>query len=375
MISASKMERWLECHASEKLIQIRKPDDEYSEMGRDHHEVLARRTLLGDFDEALGLDATKGAWTVENAVAWNPVMRTGRRLDTVDRQYPDPTVPMASEAFEIPGTYDGVFLSHDKKYAMILDHKTGFTDAQRADRNCQLLFFASWLHDVEGTSHFRLVLSYTRGEDPNEAEPTFEYADIGTAEIEAYRHRVKLAKEDAPAPTDTRPGPWCRRCDADLDCASRNGALKVIAGKFISGAVSIEDITLHWHQLLQVERVVSDAISQMKRLVIDEGKPVPLPGGRALVASTRRGPSKLNGDIAHHVLKELHGEDVAKAAVEVTTKVSRDSIKKALDLALSTESKAKMMKEIEEAVAGMGGVSRGDDVVVVKEVNEKEQGI
>ena len=234
------------------------------------------------------------------------------------------------------------------------------------------LFFAGWAMDALGIKRFRLVLSYTRGDDPKEADHTFEYADIGEAEIEAYRSRIIAAKHNTYLPTDTRPGPWCKHCEAIYDCVSQNGALKVVTGKFVLGVVTVEDVTRHWHRLKQAETVVADALAQMKQLVIDSSEPIPLPGGRQLVATQRRGASKLNGDMVHHVLKDLYGNDVAEAAVEVTTKVSRDSIKKALDLALSTVSKAKMMEEIEELVAGMGGVSRGDDVTVVKEVNEKE---
>jgi hypothetical protein len=108
-------------------------------------------------------------------------------------------------------------------------------------------------------------------------------------------------------------------------------------------------------------------------------KPIPLGGGRMFGRLDKQGNEKLSGDVVHAVVKDLHGQEVADAAVirtatkkrlEEALKGKRGAAKKVIDeVRARGGSERKSGYEITEYIAGPKLVTDGS------ESTEPEQGV
>ncbi len=376
-VTASGLERVTECPASAILPRASERTQENTR-GSERHMFIELSASHGR-DKALKFLAEKG--TDENTIAICEAMdlerlplelahevafafdiangqarELGRGLN---RKYKD------LAPFEIAGTADIVGVSDDSVF--VGDYKPAFLPLTPARENLQLRFLALCAARAYGKDEARIELVRLKDDGSSWREPAeLDLFDLDetAASLRSLPGRVDQARilwQSRKSP-DVSQGPWCRYCPAFHSCPAKTSlALQLASGSFQRTPGSRLTPEIAGEAYFQL-KAAEELIAKVRKVIYAMAKesPIELPNGMMLGEIVKAGNEKLDGQNVFDVLKFLHNEDVAKAAVKLTT------TKKAIDAALRpvVSTLAPEVRRVLDAVRKAGGASKKDRKVI-----------
>lgn len=328
-LSASALARVERCPASASLKQIQSLS-EASERGRELH--AQKEAELPD-----------GA---EVAYAFDVVTGKARELGrNLGRNYP-PT-----RKTEIVGTTDKMLVEADR--VVIRDYKSGAGFGVEAPaKNIQLGFYAVCAADVEGKNAARVELEFL---DQDGRSPG---ADLDALDLAAIRERIKaIWNATGGGNPKVVTGSHCTYCPCLVNCpAHLTMAVAFTEGIWPnvmpSDGLTIERVAQGWEFLKNAKRVLG-LVEKTYRAFASQ-YPVELGGGKVLAEHIVERET-LDGIVTYQVLRDLHGEDVARAAVSMET--SKAAIDAALRPIAPPRGKAKIVRAAMEAISAANGIT------------------
>ncbi len=227
---------------------------------------------------------------------------------------------------------------------LVLDWKTGGSDRGAPGRSLQLLFgaycaaAAQLWPGVRSEAFYgealrqlgikaRVVFAYVSEDDVDAREATIEPADWpGVLErLRAVAASVEAARAGG---LQVRTGEHCSRCPALLACPATRQAVRLLdpitivddPAEMVAAASprAVAAALSSWRHL----KKIGDAVEERAKLLAREGL---LPGWRLV----QRQRQELHGGTAHGTLRDLHGEQVAREGVEISTtkKLVKDALR------------------------------------------------
>jgi hypothetical protein len=328
--TASALQRAFLCPASEALPHS-KSTSEYAERGTVVHAFLENAHKIGrdraleivtDDDvrqmcAALPLDELPSGGDREIAIAWDYDTDIARILPSDGaRDY------SAASAREFVGTAD--YVGRDPEGVVVVDFKTGHRFLGPAKSSRQLRFLALAGARLTGIDAARVAYFFLRDDGTYGASwATFDVLDLAEigAEMAGLAERLRNARPD-----DVHEGSHCDFCPAFNSCpAKMTHALAIGTGTANAELASIEarleelsDERLgEAYARLEAFYAVADRVKETirKRAAMRE---VPLSDGRVL--GTVQWPYTVaNARVAHEVITERHGAQVADEVVPRST--------------------------------------------------------
>lgn len=267
---------------------------------------------------------------------------------------------------EIPGTADSVRFdppgNGEAGRVVIRDDKTGFGYMVEPDpaKNLQLLHNAVAAADVRGVDLAWVSVRYT-------ALGTEKGAALDAFDLAAARQRIRAIYDEASKP-DPRvvTGTHCWRCECISNCpahltmaiAFREGAWP---GVMPTDGLTAETVADGWEYLCNAKRMLG--LVEKTYRAFASAWPVKLSNGNVL-GEKEWEREELDGTVAYQVLRDLHGDEVAKAAVGMET--SKAALERALATVAPPRGKAKLVRE------AVGAIKAANGVVVKRGVSVEE---
>jgi PD-(D/E)XK nuclease superfamily len=308
------------------------------------------------------LHADKAAESPEGAevaFAWDVLTGKGRELGrNLGREYP------ATAETEIVGSTDKILVEQDR--VVIRDYKSGRGFGVEAPaKNLQLGFYAVAGAAVHGKDAARVELEFLDQEREIGA-------DLDALDLAALRERIRSVWRRASEPQPkVVTGDHCTFCPCIVNCpAHLTMAVAFTEGIWPnvmpSDGLTIDKVAQGWEYLKNAKRVLG-LVEKTYRAYASQW-PVPLSDSKVLGAHDVERDS-LDGVVTFQVLRDLHGEVVARAAV------SMEATKSALDEALkpiaAKGQRAGMVREALAAISAANGV-KTTKRCVVEEFQPKE---
>ncbi len=357
--SASSVGRLLACAGSAHLQQ-HDYKSAYADAGVERHEGIEAATEAGEVSDDIhpkivALYPAGAQQAAEAAFAYDVATDTARALGHVNRKY------VGLSPYEMPGTVDLVVLGAGR--ALVIDHKS-YEEVEPAATNPQLATYALMVARSAKLDEVTVAVNYKlRAPD---------IAVLDTFDLDAHAARLKKLHVDVAAaqrnPTAAlRMGKWCKYCPAFLSCPLQTSlqidvtsADSVMA---IEKRIPFESDTdaADAFDLLQRIKMLSTRLSAALYARAAE-RPIPLTDGKVLGPREKPGTEKLDGDIVYQVVKEMHGQSVADAAVVRTATKTR--LKEALGYVAGKGQAAAMERGVLAAVKAAGGTKRESKTVV-----------
>lgn len=250
---------------------------------------------------------------------------------------------------EIAGTADKMIVERER--VVIRDYKSGHGfNVPAPKKNIQLGFYAVAACAVEGKDAARVELEFTdRGDSPGD--------DLDAFDLAAIRARIRAiwdaatAKEPKVVVGDNCSGcPAIRNCPAHLTMAIAFSE-GLWPGVFPTDGLTVEKVAQGWDFLDRAYRVLG--LAKKTYLAFASLVPVQLQNGKLL------GPhevqrEELDGVVTYQMLRDLHGENVARAAVSMET--SKNALEEALKPVAAKGKRAGMVREALQAIRDANGV-------------------
>jgi hypothetical protein len=382
--SASVAERVYQCPASAVLPQAPSEVGEAAERGTAIHSYM--EALAVGVDRAQALERVPAQWRstceplpsppagARPEVSYAIHCETGLARELGER------IGRAYELRpgEVAGTADVVKPSAG--HVLVQDYKTGRSEMPPAVVNRQLAFLAYAAATSYGASYATVQLVHidesggVRIDSADMDALDLVSAQVMVREIGRAVERAR-AVVDAGRTPDVRTGSHCRYCPARLSCPARVSLIR---------AVTSEDIQARFGELLTggqeeqalslceaAEQVVADLRAQLVLRATTD--PIRLSDGRVYgPLETER--ESVKGEVAWSVLRDLHGEDVARAGVEVSA--SKSSIERALKRIAKRGELAGLKRGVLAAVEAAGGIEvRRSTAVRAHHPKEQPNGI
>lgn len=333
----SSLERAYRCPGSLALPLVNTTSP-YAERGTAIHEYL--EAIQGGTEPADALERVPSEWrdicaaidldrlpkglAAEVAFAYDVATGKGRELGRrVGRKY------VGLGPTEIAGTLDVVGVSEDAVY--VLDYKAGWSELPPPAENFQLR--AGGLAAARAYGKSRAFLDLARVKEsgaiwkPDQAELDEFDLDVFAAELRPLFDRIKAARARAAelGEPDVALGAWCKYCPSWGACPAQKAlvvrAVAVATGQDPEWAelqpTSPEQLGLAWGLAKTMARVGKQLEKRVESGLAQFGE-LPLPDGRVLREVIEPGDRKLDGRVVFQVVKELYGDVVAEAAIEVT---------------------------------------------------------
>jgi SAM-dependent methyltransferase len=314
--------------------------------------------------DAMDLDKIPTMLASEVAFAYDVAADTAREVgrgSKVDYR----TIDLAP--FEIPGRADLVGVGNDAAY--VADLKTGWSSATNARRNGQLLFLALAACRVYDRDSAIVELIYARPD----GSVWKDRAELDAFELDAFADRLRelpsrVAVAQKAIELNGEPnisqGPWCRYCPAFASCPAKTKLVRAIGdGSEIAALQKLQPLTqataaTAYHRLRSAKELLAKVESAVYAYARET--PIDLGDGQLLGEVTREGNERLDGEIAYAVIREIHGVEIADAAV------ARSVTKKAIGEALrgKVPRLAPAEREVLDAIRAAGGSERPLRVVI-----------
>lgn len=346
-LSASKYELAQRCPGAFALPWRDEPN-EYSDAGTESHAEDEQAISQGDIPEAYAERWPGYRWRAEVSYAYDVSTGVARYLGQGLKRAYGQLAP-----FERPGTVDaeGWLDGH----LVIVDRKQ-FEEQTAAAQHPQLRFLALAAFTVHRPRRVTVAISHQLyGLDVAEMD-AFDL-DVIPHQIREVEFAVARARSDArdgrPVPFNT--GRHCRWCPAFAACP-RQQELKALTMR------EDDDPELALSTTLIDPEDAPDVYALWKRIGIlhkrigqtlyayASNNPIPVGNGKMFGSYTNFGNDKLNGDVVYEVVRELHGQESADAAV------IRSATKKRLGETL--KGKRGAAKAVLTEVSKRGGISR-----------------
>lgn len=351
-LSASKLELAQRCEGNLTLPHVDE-QTQWSEDGNARHAEDEAAITAGDIPDAYRERWPDLTWRAEVSYAYDASDDTARFLGVgIKRAYG------AMGPFEIPGTIDaegrapGVLVVVDKK---------SFEAVTPAASNPQVRFLALAAARVEPAAKVHVAINHElTGMDVAELDADLDLDVIASGIrrqlIDAADVRDR-ARRGLPVAFST--GRWCRWCGGFASCP-KQAELKALAKlpldepelalKTYVDEESAPDV----YELYRRVGILHKRIGQQIHAYVMQ-RPIPLGNGRMYGMRNKLGNTKIEGKIAHAVLKANYGVEIADAAVTMqATKTAMAAALKGKRGALKT-----MLSEIDDH----GGLKRGTKVV------------
>lgn len=362
MITGSALPRLLNCPSSAVLPRA-ETASEWSGIGSDEHEELARQTLSGDLPPRLAA-LVPAEPRVEVKIRYNTATREAVILgDGADRNYG------SAGPFDIFMSLD--VLGVDGDCVIVLDWKTGHNSVESASTNGQLWAGALAACRALGKSKAIIRIVYTnQGGRCDEYEiDAIEMADFA-GRLERL-HVVVAERQTAHKRgevLETHEGSWCRYCPSKPYCPSKNALLVQVAEKGLAvigdSAITPARAASAYEQIVRVEQLVKDARKRLETYV-DENGPIDLGGGRMFGRYVRDGNERLSGDVAVRAIAEVVGESAEEfSAVAIERKTTKAAIERA---AKQTGAKRGTAAAVIRKIRELGGATYAADTMPLGE--------
>lgn len=249
---------------------------------------------------------------------------------------------------EIPGTADRVKFSLPISDAR--DYKSGHGYmVARAGENLQLAHAALSVANIGGADQVRVAIE---GPEGITSEATLDAFDLAAA-----RERIRAIWHAASAPSPAVvTGDHCWRCECIRNCPAH----LTMAVAFTEGAwpgvmptdgLTVERVAQGWEFLANAKRVLG--LVEKTYRAFASLNPIPLANGKVLGEHPVE-REELDGVVTYQILRDLHGESVARQAV------SMEATKSALETALKpiapNGKRAGMVREVLQAIRDANGV-------------------
>jgi len=274
---------------------------------------------------------------------------------------------------EIGGTADVLALAPD--HALAADYKRG-RSAPPATRNWQVRFLAMAAAKLWGRSTARAAVIQLAAS----SSPSWSVVDLDVFDLEEIADRMRELHSIVTAAAETvtsheivphlRAGEWCRHCPAYLHCPVQTALVRRIA----TGAeldtmemmlpLSKEIAGVAYGRLRQAEAMLARVRSAIYALAKREG-PIPLGDGLVLGEREHRGNEVLDGKVAHAVITELFGGDLANEATEFT--MTKAGLRRALRVHAAGQPTSADEKRALALIRQRGGAGRKPDTTRIEE--------
>lgn len=348
-LSASGVPRALACPASVVLPQHHYNTEEAA-AGTARHAEMEAAIDVGDAADVLPqavLDLIEDGdeQYTELAMAYDCATNTARVLGHGRQAY------KRLAPFEIPGCLDLLIVGDGR--AVVVDKKSYLRVGPE-----QPLTYALMVARHYGLDEVTVCLFYELGAP-----------DISTAtalDLDAHAERLKgllvdIARAQQEPARYLATGPHCRYCPAFLSCPKQHAlTLEVSSG---DGVIAIEkripfdddaDAARAFDLLGRIKMLTTRMEAALYARAAD--RPFFLSDGRVFGTYMKEGNEKLDGDIAYNVVRDLHGQGIADAAVE--RKASKKGIRDALKFVGKKGEIAKLERAAIAEIRKRGGVSQ-----------------
>lgn len=297
----------------------------------------------------------------EVAYSFNPELGHARILGHgLKRDYP------VQWNEEIPGTVDRVRREPVNGVAEVRDFKSGHGYmVASAERNLQLAHNALCVAD---TQHVDTVHVAIEGPDGPKSQATLDAFALADA-----RERIRRIWRNVNAPNPQAvTGDHCWRCECIRSCPPHLTMAIAFSeglwpGVIPTDGLTVEKVALGWEYLANAKRVLGLAEKTYRAFAATW--PVQLGNGKVLGEHPFE-REELDGVVTYQVLRDLHGEAVARGAVEMSA--TKAALTEALKPIAPNGKRAGMVREALQAIRNANGVvvKRG---VRVEEFNPKEE--
>lgn len=271
--------------------------------------------------------------------------------------------------FEIPMQADLIAIGPDR--IVVIDYKNR-KRVEPAFRNRQLAIIALAASRVFSIDDVTVAIAYPRFGEEDEYEidradkSAFDHEEFRT-ELRGLRQTIALAVADPAA--YAHDGPHCEYCPAFLSGCPRQRDLMESANVDLPVKVeqamplTDDDEAAQMYELWKRIGLLHTRIGAALHARGAE-REFKLLDGRIFGPVTVMGSEKLDGDIAFKVVEELHGRDVADAAV--TRSATKKKLREALEFVAAKGKVAAAERAVLEAIRARGG-SKKEQKIEVKE--------
>ena len=385
MITSSKLELAIKCPGAFGLPWTDVPT-EAAAAGTARHAEQEAAIARGDIPAELAEAWPGYMWRAEVAFAYDVSTGEGRELGQwIGRAYAHPgglealgITPLGP--FEVAGAADVV--GRGPLGELVVVDKKSFDDVTRAESNPQVRFLAlaaARAYDVDrcdvALTHEVRALDRAEMEALDLDETALE---VRAAVIATARAR-DIAREEGVDALRLEVGRQCRWCPAFDACPRQRELVQLVKTDAISNRVEMTipfrddneaaDIYDLWKRLGVLHKRIGAALHARAN-----ERPIPLSNGKMFGPYRVDGNDRLDGDIAYEVMRALHGQSAADAAVE--RKATKTGIKTTLSL-IGDKGKVKALFDAAiKEIRARGGVSSETRVEVreyvpqLKAVNE-----
>lgn len=346
LFSGSGAERALACPASTVLPRVERLVGDAAREGTAVHAFLELCSELGDSDAALAKIGSSERWRdhlelceaidvsalpteLAHEVAFAFDLETGQARELgrgIGRNY----AAHGLKRYEIPLTVDVVGISADAVF--VGDYKTGRLRVTRALHNVQVGLGALCAARCYDRDHaiVEIIQPGRDGAKPYRDRAELDGFDLDdlSARLRAWPRRYAAARNASPVPVTT--GPHCRWCDSYVHCPAQTAlAIRVGTGAEIAEmqAELTRETAGRVYLRAKAAKIflqrIFDAIHGMA-----EQEPIEFAPGQWLGVREKRGNEKLDGPATREVIRLLHDDEIADAAVEYTA--TKAGIRRAL---------------------------------------------
>lgn len=354
MITASKIDLAHKCEGAFALEQL---DDrnEYQGPGNERHKDWEDGIAAGTPPSVLAERWPGYTWRAE--VAFSIDLSSGKGAEIgagIARAYGDLGV------FAVAGTADAVGRGPAGQL-VIVDQKSFDPNVARAAVNGQLNTLALAATRAYGVESAEVAIVHqTRALDVAELDfiqlAQFETELRGVLE----RSAAARAKVRDGLALDLRPGSHCRWCAAFAACpAQATLALDIRSGdaemRIAEMSLDDDETASRAYAFLQRVKMLTARLSSMIYARAATA-PIPLGDGRWFGKHATMGKTKIDADIAYEVVRGLHGQGAADAAV--SRSASQASIERALEIVGDKGKVAALKRAVMAEIKTRGGVKR-----------------
>lgn len=353
-ITASALPRIMACPAS-AVLPWEDYHTEHADEGNERHADAEEAVKVGDLSnlppDLVTLLEDYPTRHTEIAAYYDVATGEAELLpDVKNREYP-PMLP----PFSIPMTMD--LLAIGENSALVVDYK-GHEYVGKPEEHAQLMTQALAVARHFGFDTLTIAICYL---------PTgrVDKVVIDEIEMDVFAGRLRdlnklVAAARAIPEAYLKTGSHCRWCPAFGACPEQTSlALSVktdAAWNRVESMLPLHDdkTAADAYEFLARVKLLTKRLSDALYARAGD-RPIPLGGGRVFGPHTKYGNEKLDGDKVYEVVKELHGQGVADAAV------IRSATKKRLDEALGllgVPSKAKAVEAVLVEVRARGGAAK-----------------
>lgn len=367
-LTASKLGLARECPAAFALPHTDDPN-EFVGPGVERHADQDAAITRGDVPEAYRERWPAIAnWRSEVKFAVDVVTGKGRELGIgSDRAY-DVTDT------EIAGTADVV--GFDDEILVVIDKKSFDPNVPRAHVNAQVHIAALALCSAHRKTLANVAIDHELR--------ALDVAVIDTFDMENFREEIRQVVANVQISIETgakqvNEGTWCRWCPAFKACPAKQ-ALAIEVGRQADilavelrspiGSLESDDDAARVYEFAERARMLIKRLDASLYARAKE-RPIPLGNGKVFGAHMKKGRESLDGDVAYTVVRELHGQEVADAAV--TRDTSKAAIKRALEIVVGKGGVASAERKLIGVLRERGGVVQGAEREVVEEFDVQQQ--